>query len=145
MSHHVSSLILGASGFRNLRDPTHTPSCALAGPTFLSAAGSVLMSVDNNGTFIFNAGKVDFSPERKVVPGVGPNFFPPKSSEPGSVGDADYSPLVHIKNAAKGVIFNAPMLAFNVNEDKLNEFCNGDADHRLTEDKVIAICPRDGR
>jgi hypothetical protein len=97
-----------------------------------------------DGTFIFEKGKVDFSPERSVTPGAAPNFFPPKAFEPGSVGDADYSPLVHIKNASKDVLFNAPMLAFNVSEEKLNEFCAGNVDHKLTEDKVIAICPRDG-
>jgi hypothetical protein len=100
-------------------------------------------SIASDGSFIFDE-EVDFSPEHKVVPGAAPNFFPPKTFQPGSVGDADYSPLVHIKNAAKDVIFNAPMLAFNVSEEKLNEFCNGNADHKLTEDKVIAICPRDG-
>jgi hypothetical protein len=101
-------------------------------------------TIDPDGTFVFNSGKVDFAPEHSVTPGAGPNFFPPKAFQPGSVGDADYSPLVHVKNAAKDVIFNAPMLAFNVSEEKLNEFCNGNADHKLTQDKVIAICPRDG-
>jgi hypothetical protein len=42
------------------------------------------------------------------------------------------SPLVHIKNASKDVLFNAPMLAFNVSDEKLNEFCAGNADHKLT-------------
>ena len=77
-------------------------------------------TIAGDGAFVFESGKVDFSPEHKVVPGAAPNFFPPKAFQPGSVGDADYSPLVHIKNAAKDVIFNAPMLAFNVSEDKLN-------------------------
>ena len=36
------------------------------------------------------------------------------------------------------------MLAFNVSADRLNEFCNGNADHRLVEDKVVSICPREG-
>jgi hypothetical protein len=97
-----------------------------------------------DGTFIFEGGRVDFSHERSVTPGASPNFFPPKAFQPGSVGDADYSPLVHVKNAAKDVIFNAPMLAFHVSADKLNEFCDGNADHKLTQDKVVAICPRDG-
>jgi hypothetical protein len=97
-----------------------------------------------DGTFVFDGGKIDFSPERSVTPGSAPNFFPPKAFQPGSVGDADYSPLVHIKNASKDVLFNAPMLAFNVSDEKLNEFCAGNADHKLTEDKVVAICPRDG-
>jgi hypothetical protein len=110
----------------------------------LTGRASREATIAADGSFIFDGGKVDFSPERTVSPGAAPNFFPPKSFQPGSVGDADYSPLVHIKNAAKDVIFNAPMLAFNVSEEKLNEFCDGHADHKLTQDKVVAICPRNG-
>jgi hypothetical protein len=110
----------------------------------LTGKASREATIDPDGTFVFDKGKVDFSPERSVTPGAAPNFFPPKAFQAGSVGDADYSPLVHIKNAAKDVIFNAPMVAFNVSAEKLNEFCNGNADHKLTEDKVVAICPRDG-
>jgi hypothetical protein len=84
-----------------------------------------------DGTFVFDNGKVNFSPERRITPGAAPNFFPPKSFQPGSIGDEDYSPLVHIKNASKDVLFIAPILAFNVSREKLNEFCNGNADHRL--------------
>lgn len=101
-------------------------------------------TIERDGTFVFDKGKVDFSPERKVTAGEAPNYFPPKVAQPGSVGDEDYSPLVHIKNASKDILFNAPMLAFDVSEEKLNEFCEGHADHRLVEDKVVAICPRDG-
>jgi hypothetical protein len=101
-------------------------------------------TIERDGSFVFDSGKVNFAPERKVAPGEAPDFFPPKSAQPGSVGDAEYSPLVHIKNASKDILFNAPMLAFNVSEEKLNEFCDGDADHSITEDKVVAICPRDG-
>jgi hypothetical protein len=101
-------------------------------------------TIDRDGTFVFESGKVDFSPDHAAAPGDAPDFFPPKSARPGSVGDADYSPLVHIRNAAKDVLFNAPMLAFNVSEDKLNAFCDGDVDHKLVHDKVVAICPRDG-
>jgi hypothetical protein len=77
-------------------------------------------SIAADGTFIFDGGKVDFSPERSVMPGAAPNFFPPKNFQPGSVGDADYSPLVHIKNAAKDVIFNASMLAFEVRKSSMS-------------------------
>jgi len=124
----------------NLHGLVYSPKLAYG----LTGKASREATIDPDGTFVFNAGKVDFSPNHSVTPGAAPNFFPPKAFQPGSVGDADYSPLVHVKNAAKDVIFNAPMLAFNVGEGKLNEFCNGNADHRLTEDKVIAICPRDG-
>jgi len=124
----------------NLHGLVYSPKLAYA----LTGKAAREATIDPDGTFVFNAGKVEFSPNRSVIPGAAPNFFPPKAFQPGSVGDADYSPLVHVKNAAKDVIFNAPMLAFNVSEERLNEFCNGDADHKLTEDKVIAICPRDG-
>jgi hypothetical protein len=101
-------------------------------------------TIERDGTFVFDAGKVDFSPERKVSAGEAPNFFPPKAAQPGSVGDENYSPLVHIKNASKDILFNAPMLAFNVSEEKLNEFCERNPDHHLVEDKVVSICPREG-
>lgn len=98
--------------------------------------------IDANGGLVFDAGKVDFSPERSIVPGAGPNYFPPKAAQAGSVGDADYSPLVQFDNSS--VIFNMPMVAFNVSAAKLNEMCDGNVDHKLVEDKVVKICPRDG-
>ena len=55
--------------------------------------------LDKDFTLVFANGKVDFALERKVVPGDAPNFFPPKEAHPGSVGDADYTPLVDITNA----------------------------------------------
>jgi hypothetical protein len=124
----------------NLHGLVYSPKLAYG----LTGKGSREATIERDGTFTFEAGKVDFSPDRSVTPGSAPNFFPPKANKPGSVGDASYSPLVHIKNAAKDVIFNAPMLAFNVSEEKLNEFCNGNPDHKLLHDKVVAICPRDG-
>jgi hypothetical protein len=124
----------------NLHGLVYSPKLAYG----LTGKGSREATIERDGTFTFEAGKVDFSPDRSVTPGNAPNFFPPKAYKPGSVGDASYSPLVHVKNAAKDVIFNAPMLAFNVSEEKLNEFCNGNPDHKLLHDKVVAICPRDG-
>ncbi len=53
------------------------------------------------------SGNVDFAPDRKIVPG--PNVFPlDPSSEPGSVGDAKYSPLVTFDGK---VIYNASHLS----------------------------------
>ena len=124
----------------NLHGLVYSPKLAYG----LTGKGSREATIERDGTFTFEAGKVDFSPDRSVTPGSAPNFFPPKAYKPGSVGDASYSPLVHIKNAAKDVLFNAPMLAFNVSEEKLNEFCDGNPDHKLLHDKVVAICPRDG-
>jgi hypothetical protein len=99
-------------------------------------------TIDQDGSFAFNAGSVDFSPERKLVPGDAPNYFPPKSAEPGSIGDASYSPLVRVDGGT--AVFNMPMVAFNVSAETLNKMCDGNADHRIVEDKVVKICPRDG-
>lgn len=57
------------------------------------------------GRIVFPAG-VDFTPERKVVGG--PTGFPPAIADPGSVGQAGYSPLVRLPN---GVVLNAPQVA----------------------------------
>jgi hypothetical protein len=98
--------------------------------------------IDKDGLFIFDAGKVDFSPERSLTPGDAPNFFPPKAAAPGAVGDADYSPLVQFANG-KNAVFNMPMVAFDVSEDELNAMCDGAVDYSKVHDKVVAICPRD--
>lgn len=90
----------------------------------------------------FEAGKVDFKPQRGATPGEAPNFFPPKQFQPGSVGDNDYSPLVKITNAG-GHIYNAPIIAFNVPANRLDQFCNGNPDYSLVHDKVVKICPRE--
>ena len=89
---------------------------------------------------VFESGRVDFSPVHSVTPGAAPNYFPPTAVQPGSVGDANYSPLAKIG----GHIYNAPMIAFNVSADGLNQYCQGSADHRVVHDKVVSICPRDG-
>jgi hypothetical protein len=91
---------------------------------------------------VFESGTVDFRPQRSATPGDAPNFFPPKQFQPGSVGDRDYSPLVKIVNAG-GHIYNAPMIAFNVSADQLNQFCNGRPDYGMVHDKVVKICPRE--
>lgn len=100
--------------------------------------------LDSGLTLVFEAGKVDFKPARKVVPGDAPNFFPPKSAEPGSVGDAQYSPLVRIENAGAH-IYNAPVLAFDVPAAALNAFCKGKPDHAVVHDRVVSICPETGK
>jgi hypothetical protein len=98
---------------------------------------------EKDGSFTFESGKIDFSPKRKVDPGAAPNFFPPKTFQPGSVGDADYSPLVQLDNA-KSAVFNMPAVAFNVSADELNVMCDGKPNHDKVHDKVVKICPRDG-
>jgi hypothetical protein len=90
----------------------------------------------------FERGTVDFSPEHSITPGEAPNYFPPVAFQPGAIGDADYTPLMRLANAG-GYIYNAPIVAFNVDADTLNAFCEGNADHSITHDKVVRICPQE--
>lgn len=98
-----------------------------------------------DGTLLFHAGAVDFSPERVVVPGNANDAslppFPPLQADPGSVGDELYSPLVRIINAG-GHIYNAPMIAYDVEEDQL-DFCDGNVDYSIVHDGVVSICPEE--
>jgi hypothetical protein len=100
-----------------------------------------LGTLEKNTTVTFESGTVDFRPKRRVVPGDAPNFFPPKTAEPGSVGDQNYSPLVRIQNAGN-FIWNAPIVAFNVEASQIS-FCDGNPDYSLVHDKVVKICPQD--
>ena len=98
--------------------------------------------MDKNFNLVFDAGTVDFSPKRSVTPGDAPNFFPPKKFQPTGIGDQFYTPLVKISNAG-GHIYNAPIVAYNVSADTLNQFCDGNPDYSLVHQKVLKICPRD--
>jgi len=91
-------------------------------------------------TLIFDQGAVDFAPERRISPGFGDEPFPPVVAEPGSVGDAAYSPLVRIENAG-GHIYNAPIIAQGVEAEELQGFCEGAPDYGRVHDRVISICP----
>ena len=95
--------------------------------------------LEKNGTLTFASGTVDFSPEHVVKTNSSTNPFPPSEFKPGSVGDANYSPLVKVENAG-GFIYNAPVIAFNVSAEQIN-FCGKDVNYKLVHDKVISICP----
>jgi hypothetical protein len=106
--------------------------------TFASnAARTANLAAD--GTLVFDKGTVDFSPVRNIVPGPPGAEFPPVSAQPGAVGDADYSPFVQVVNAA-GVIYNAPIVAFGVDGNKIN-FPDGNVDYSIIHDEVVAIDP----
>src|SRR6266446_1530928 len=90
----------------------------------------------DDGTFLFESGLVDFSPNRQVQPGSQEKPFPPSIANPGSVGDADYSPLVR----ANGIVYDAPVIAAAVDDAQIN-FPNGDPDYGLVHDQVISIDP----
>lgn len=98
-------------------------------------------SVGPDGSWVFAVGTVDFAPERRVVPGPTGQAFPPAIAQPGSVADADYSPLVR---PGDGVVYNAPVVASGVPASVLDRFCDGAPDHGVVHDKVTRICPRDG-
>jgi hypothetical protein len=106
--------------------------------TFASQAART-GNLDADGNIVFDKGTVNFAPKRDIVPGPAGEEFPPKSATPGAVGDADYSPFVRIVNAAN-VIYNAPMVAFNVDASEIN-FPNGHVDYSKVHDEVVAIDP----
>lgn len=106
--------------------------------TFATAAARTA-NFDANGDLVFDAGTVNFSPVRSIVPGPSGAEFPPVSAKPGAIGDANYSPFVRIANAAN-VIYNAPIVAFGVDADQI-EFPNGSVDYSKVHDEVVAIDP----
>jgi hypothetical protein len=99
--------------------------------------GARSATIGKDGTLTFESGTVDFSPQRQLVPGDVPNPFPPKTAQPGSVGDADYSPLVKVLNA-EGHIYNAPIIAFGVDASQLM-LSNGKPDYTKVHDKVVGF------
>ena len=100
--------------------------------------GARTANFDDTGTLIFDAGAVDFSPKRILQAG-SPSAFPPAISQPGSVGDANYSPLVRVLNAG-GIIYNAPIIAYGVQDSEIS-FPNGNVDYTKVHDQVLAIDP----
>ena len=91
--------------------------------------------IGENGAFVFKSGKVDFSPQRQVAPGTGASVFPPRVATPGSVGDADYTPLVRVN----GVVYNAPVLAYGVSRAELAAMTAGRVNYAKVHDKIVAI------
>lgn len=100
-------------------------------------------TIDKDGTFQFRSGSVDFRPALSITPGPANAPFPPKAFQPGSVGDADYTPLVYVENSAKALIYNAPVVS-QATEAELDAMCEGKVDYAKVHDKVARICPRDG-
>jgi hypothetical protein len=90
----------------------------------------------DDGTFLFESGLVNFTPNREVQAGSKEKPFPPSIANPGSVGDADYSPLVR----AGDIVYDAPIIAAAVEDAQIN-FPDGHPDYGLVHDQVIAIDP----
>lgn len=94
---------------------------------------------DDDVILVFDQGTVDFSPKRQVQADTSnpEAAFPPQVAEPGSVGDAQYSPLVMIDNAGDHT-YNAPIIAFDVTAEQIN--CpDGNCNYDLVHDVVVAI------
>src|SRR5258708_27134777 len=89
-----------------------------------------------DGTFLFESGLVDFTPNRMVAPGNPDRPFPPSIAQPGSVGDENYSPLVR----ANGIAYDAPVIAAAVDDAFIN-FPNGNPNYAFVHDQVVAIDP----
>jgi hypothetical protein len=104
--------------------------------TFAATAARTA-NFDQNNDLVFDAGTVDFSPVRSVSPGPAGQEFPPTAFNPGSVGDKNYSPFVQVLNAA-GVIYNAPIVAFDQTATAIN-YPNGSVDYSRIHDQVVAI------
>ena len=102
-----------------------------------ATAAARAATIRPDGTFLFESGLVDFTPDHVVVPGDNDRPFPPRQAAPGSVGDDDYSPLVLANN---GVIYDAPIVAAAVDEAHIN-FPGGNPNYALVHDQVIAIDP----
>ena len=147
---YKGQLASGESVWYILTDTTDEKNAAALGLNFSSklnyadvgkgARHASQQLINGKTVIVFDSGRVDFSPVHSVTPGAAPHYFPPAAVQPGSVGDANYSPLVKIGS----YIYNAPMLAFNASEATLNGYCGGNVDHSIVHDKVLAICPRDG-
>jgi hypothetical protein len=105
-------------------------------------ASTRVAEMDESNNFTFKSGRVDFSPAQAITAGEAPNFFPPRMARAGSVGDAHYSPLVRVANR-NDIIFNAPMIAFDVGPEKIS-FCSGNPDYSVVTDSVASICPDKG-
>jgi len=101
-----------------------------------AANGARTGAFDAQNNLVFDRGTVDFTPVRSVTPGPPSAPFPPSAAQPGSVGDASYSPLVRVGN----IIYNAPIVAFDVQENDIN-FPNGGVDYSKVHDEVLAIDP----
>ncbi len=101
-------------------------------------ASTRVAEMDESNNFVFKSGRVDFSPVQTLTAGETPNFFPPRLARAGSVGDAHYSPLVRVANR-NDIVFNAPMIAFNVGSEKIS-FCGGNPDYSVVTDSVASIC-----
>jgi hypothetical protein len=114
---------------------------AIYAPKLAHASGRAVRAarLEPDGTFVFERGAVDFSPERMLMADDAPNYFPPRLAHAGSVADDDYTPLARVGD----VVYNATTVAFDVEADEI-EFPAGNVDYSKVMDRVTAISPAAG-
>lgn len=110
-------------------------------PKLANAGGRAVRTatVRPDGTFVFDRGAVDFAPERLLVPGDAPDYFPATQSQPGSIGDESYTPLVRVGS----LVYNAATVAFDIGASEI-EFPDGNIDYTKVIDRAVAISPERG-
>ncbi|WP_156437818.1 MULTISPECIES: hypothetical protein [unclassified Sphingomonas] len=74
----------------NLHGVNYAPKMAYG----LTGRGARRATIEKDGSFTFESGSVDFKPVLGVTPGPANAPFPPAKFQPGSVGDATYTPMV---------------------------------------------------
>jgi hypothetical protein len=124
----------GATVWYIITDTSDAAAAAKLGVLFsplIAGAGDAIETVSGTIDALTFTGSVDFTPDRVLE--LDANGAPAKA-KPGSVGDAEYSPLVRI--GASGPVYNAPIVA------------SGDAPRDVTKhtdtlDRVVAIDTHD--
>ncbi len=106
--------------------------------------GARTARLQRDTSLVFDRGTVDFRPERRLVPGSILKPFPPSVTKPGSIGDRYYSPLVRIVNVPGTPVYNAPIVAFGSSAKQIS-FCKGNVNHAIVHDRVVRICPANGK
>lgn len=97
-------------------------------PDLANLGSAAIAQAQRRGLTVVFPGAPDFSPVRTYV--AGPQGYPPRRSHPGGVGDAAYSPFVHIAGTP-GVI-DAPIVATGEGPFDVTH-------HADTADRVVAI------
>ena len=111
----------------DVSDATAAAKLGLLYSPLIATAGAAIAQASGTITALDYPGTVDFSPARVLKTDAMGN---PTEAKPGSIGDADYSPLVRI--GTSGPVYNAPIVA------------SGNAPHDLAGhsdvlDRVVAI------
>jgi hypothetical protein len=124
----------GAPVWYILTDTSDSAAAAKLGLLFsplIGSAGDAIEQVSGTINSLQFSGTVDFAPERVLKTDA---QGAPTEAKPGSIGDAQYSPLVRI--GSSGPVYNAPIVASGAQPHDI-------ANHTDTLDRVVAISTSD--